>query len=84
MRRVFFYALIPVGQLLEDTVSRAERIALWVLGIVMTVVLVYGEYQRSHISFHCINDVFYIQFPTGVSVQYTPDGKIETCPPRLP
>ena len=27
----------------------------------------------------CVNGVSYLQFPSGVTVEYTPDGKIKTC-----
>jgi hypothetical protein len=27
----------------------------------------------------CIEGVSYLQFPSGVTVQYTSDGKIKTC-----
>ena len=27
----------------------------------------------------CVEGVSYLQFPSGVTVQYTPEGKIKTC-----
>lgn len=27
----------------------------------------------------CVDGVEYLQFPSGVTVAYTPDGKIKTC-----
>jgi hypothetical protein len=31
-------------------------------------------YSRS-----CVDGVSYLQFPSGVTVEYTPNGKIKTC-----
>ncbi len=28
---------------------------------------------------HCIDGVSYLQFPSGATVEYTPEGKIKTC-----
>ena len=27
----------------------------------------------------CVNGVSYLQFPSGASVEYTPEGKIKAC-----
>lgn len=27
----------------------------------------------------CVEGVSYLQFPSGVTVEYTPDGKVKTC-----
>lgn len=43
-----------------------------------------GAWERSVASFSgwssvCVNGVSYLQFVSGVTVEYTPDGKIKTC-----
>lgn len=41
-----------------------------------------GERINTTVTGHtaqCIDGVEYVQFPSGASVAYTPDGKVKTC-----
>ena len=55
----------------------------WIVVFVLTVGYFALEYYKASnpalINLTCVGGVSYLQFSAGVSVEYTPDGKVRTC-----
>lgn len=55
----------------------------WIIVIVLTFAYFAMEYYKASNPalerLACVGGVSYLQFSNGVSVEYTPEGKVRTC-----